>query len=153
VSNAADSLPQVCVRCRQMKAANTGKFQWSRHVYHRKIWVCDECGEKRRVPRLTRKSDETPPEREVREALERIEVKALAECPMAGFIFDFAVPKLRLILEVDSRSYHSSWKARRRDSHKDAWAEKNGWKLVRLRHPDLAQQVIHAIAGRRQELK
>ena len=144
-----DLLPQLCSRCHKQKAANTGQLMWSKHKFHRKIFVCFACLEKPHVPRLMRKNDETPIEKEAREAIERTGEKAFAEYSMGAFIFDFVLPRRRLIIEIDSESYHSSGKAKRRDTQKDDWAKRNRWRLVRIRAPDIAQQIIHVISTRR----
>jgi very-short-patch-repair endonuclease len=141
-----DTQHQVCSRCHEFKLCH---FHWSRRHYHKKVWVCQECLKKPSVPRLARKSEETPIEREAREALERIGVKAYSEFSMGPYIFDFVLPRHRLILEIDSDSYHNSRRQRGNDQQKDEWAKRNHWLLVRIRAPDIAQQVVHAVSSRR----
>jgi very-short-patch-repair endonuclease len=75
---------------------------------------------------------ETPPEREVREALSTCGFKVVAEFQLGKFIYDFAVPKLRLLLEVDSRKFHRLPWQRRKDKLKDAWAKSQHWEVARL---------------------
>lgn len=147
-----DTLPQVCVRCRKMKVSSLGKFHWSRHLYHRRVWVCDDCAEKTTVPRLVRKSNETPIEKEAREAIETSGEKAYAEYTLGRFIFDFAIPKLRLLIEIDSESYHSSWQSKDRDRQKNEWAKRNHWEIARIRSPDIGSQVLKVISDNKKRL-
>lgn len=146
-------LPQVCARCHKQKAANTGRFFWSRTRYHTRVWVCFECLDRPKILRLARPGEETPLEKEAREALEQLHVKAFAEYPIGRFIFDFAIPKLRMLIEIDSVTYHRRWHNMLADKRKNEWAQKNLWHLVRIRAPDIAQQVVHAVMKRAQELR
>jgi very-short-patch-repair endonuclease len=106
-----------------------------------------------KVLRLARLGEETPLEKEAREALEKLHVKAFAEYPAGRFIFDFAIPKLRMLIEVDSVTYHRRWRNVRTDEKKNQWAHKNLWHLVRIRAPDIGQQVAHAVKKRAQEFR
>jgi len=146
-------MPQVCVRCHQFKSANLGKLVWDRNRWHTRIFVCYACREKPQVVRLARQGEETPIELEARKALEGLKVKASAEFKIGGFIFDFVILHLRMLIEIDSDTYHRSWKRSKRDSHKTAWAQENFWHLVRIKPPDIAQQVVHAVTRRAQSFR
>lgn len=73
------------------------------------------------------------------------------EKPLEGFFFDFGIPSLRLLIEVDSR-YHDHERKQRIDRIKDAVAKRNGWKLVRVRGGDIAGKVQAALDIRFSEL-
>lgn len=148
----SNGLPQVCNRCGQLKPIECGQFHWSRVKYHKRLWTCRECADRPRVKRLCRKHDETPIETEARLAIEETAEEAYAEYGLANFVFDFALPRLRLLIEIDSKTYHSAAWRKKRDANKTAWATQNGWHLARLRSPDLRQQVLHAISVRKATL-
>ena len=126
------TLPQVCCRCRQLKMPNLVK-EMTGGRYNQKIIVCLACLEKPEVTRQLRTDKETPIEKDVREALQLCDVKAEAEFPIGPFIFDFAVPRLRLLIEVDSVSYHTTASKKKRDQAKTHLVLEQGWRLVRLK--------------------
>lgn len=144
-------LPQVCITCRKLKAARLGKFISPGHRYSQWLWRCDACQDSA-VPRLSRPGKESPAEREARSALVRLRAGAVAEYPLGGYLFDFAVPKLRLLIELDSRYHHSAGR-RRRDRLKSETARDKLWKLVRLSaSPGVGTEVMRVVLARRQEL-
>lgn len=60
-------------------------------------------------------------------------------------IWDFAIPSLKILIEVDGCYWHgcercghaASLSNRRSDAAKNAWAKKLGWRLVRIRECEL----------------
>lgn len=86
-------------------------------------------------------------------ALADCEYGAYSEYSLGPFIYDFAVPKIRLLIEVDSKTYHRGNRKLARDREKDALARREGWAIVRVRadHPDMVTLVLRAI-NRRAEL-
>lgn len=60
-------------------------------------------------------------------------VQASAEFKLGPFIYDFAVPKIGLLIELDSRKYHTNTRHRTRDSYKDKNAMNHGWTIKRVR--------------------
>ena len=56
----------------------------------------------------------------------------MEEFKLSKVRFDFAVPKLRLLVEIDSRRWHSHPSRKNRDRYKSRLAEDEGWKLVRV---------------------
>lgn len=50
-----------------------------------------------------------------------------------SYFFDFALPRLKLLVEIDSWSYHHTKRHKIRDACKHSFAEANGWTLIRLR--------------------
>ena len=143
----------VCAVCRKPKPESLGKLKTSRTRHNTKYFVCDNCGLNTPVQRKNRVNQETPPEREVREALSGCGFKAEAEFKVDRFIYDFAVPKIRLLIEVDSQRYHRLPRQIKRDRQKDKVASQFHWKLVRLRTGSgLGTAVLQAGAARVQEL-
>lgn len=106
---------------------------------------------------------ETPVEREARKALEAIVEQGYfvaAEYEVdgknAGFegsmFYDFAIPKLRMLIEIDSFSYHHKGYHKKRDKRKNLWAEENQWHLVRVRPSDrMAEEITQAVWKRAHE--
>jgi len=136
-------LPQVCKRCRKLKAATLGQWVKRKSRCHDKSWVCDACLSKPEVARLKRPSQpESPPEKRVREALSATGLSWKQEYPLEKFIYDFACPKLRLLVEIDSWTYHHTRQQRSRDQAKDLLAKKLQWELVRLKPQEKMEQVL-----------
>ena len=69
-----------------------------------------------------------------------------------SYFFDFAIPKLRLLLEIDGWSYHHTRRQRVRDACKHKFAEEQGWKLIRLKNKSkVGQRAVKAIGNYRRE--
>lgn len=73
--------------------------------------------------------------------------------PMEGFAFDFAVPGLSLLVEVDGRRWHRHPSRKARDRAKEAVAKRNGWALVRLTTEDLEGRLRAAFDARAEEVE
>jgi very-short-patch-repair endonuclease len=146
-------LPQVCARCRKLKAAELGRFVKSSTRYAARYFICANCDANPPVIRLARFNNETPPERQVREALTGCGFQVYAEYKLENFIYDFAIPRLRLLIEIDSRKYHRFPRQKRKDSLKTQIAIKSHWKLVRLTPSDgLRISAVETVRDRRIEL-
>jgi very-short-patch-repair endonuclease len=126
------TMPEVCSSCRKMKLPNLGEYK-AAFRYNTWRFTCHECLGKPKVQRLNRRNNETPPEREARMWLQQNKIQASAEFKLGSFIYDFAVPKLGLLIELDSRRYHTNTRHRLRDSHKDKSAVGYGWTVKRIR--------------------
>lgn len=125
------NLPQVCVKCRKLKLATLGKFIKSAR-WGKSSWMCLACAEPTGVQRMCRRNDETPPEREVRSWLTQKKVPAVAEFSLKGFIFDFAIPTKRVLIELDSKRYHRCRRHLARDAIKTKTALDDMWKIIRV---------------------
>jgi len=144
-----EELPQVCPICRKMKPSKCGKFIQSRV---KKRWVCSECLEKRETLKRGRQRRLSPPERLVLSAL--IEEKFVFECEfkVENFFFDFALPHLRVLIEIDSYSYHKGIRAEK-DGRKAQAAKKAGWDLLRFKPSKrLKVKVLRSLMSRRDQL-
>ena len=77
----------------------------------------------------------------------------IQEYKLKKFIYDFAVPRLRLLIEVDSRSYHSYPRQKARDRAKTKLADEDGWFLLRVQYPgDVDGIVAKTITDREAQL-
>lgn len=78
--------------------------------------------------------------------LQENHIEADAEFKLGTFIYDFAIPKLGLLLELDSKRYHTNKRHRIRDNAKDKNAANQGWTLKRVRiGPHMVLDVERAI--------
>lgn len=103
---------------------------------------------------MTRGRDQrtSPDAKAAREALMSTSVPFTQEYKLGPYWFDFAVPGLRLLIEVDGRTYHRHPSRQARDRAKQALAESGGWKLVRVSRPDVAGKVRAAYDRREGEI-
>jgi len=150
------TLPQVCCRCRRLKAASEGHFIKSRHKFNRWLWRCSTC-EENTISREHRQGRESRYEKIVREALQAVfsHFGIKAEYQVGPYFFDFAVEDLRLLLEIDPHSTHSTPGRKIRDWKKTKLAEEKGWTLVRLvPYPvrQLSRRAIHAVRSHYEEI-
>lgn len=146
-------LPQVCVKCRKLKVAHLGEFFKSRSRYNRRYWICSQCLEEPKVERLARHQHPSSPiEEEVSKRLAPCGYKVFQEYKLGKFIYDFAVPRLRLLIEVDSYSYHKSKRQLRRDLLKSKSAKAEHWCLVRITPPDTGLKAQLEVEKRAKEV-
>lgn len=145
-----------CVRCKQSKPPENGQLRWCKTRYNFRYFVCFECIDrsKESVTRNHRKTKESPVERAVRSALNSINIKSEAEFKVKSFTYDFAFPAIRLLLEIDSKTWHSSYHRKQRDKRKDANAVANGWAIARVNTGrKLVPRVIEVVKKRAIELE
>lgn len=60
------------------------------------------------------------------------EEEIIPEFLMGKFIYDFAIPRLKILFEADGEYWHSSAWAKNRDQIKDKHAQENGWEVFRF---------------------
>ncbi|WP_354700118.1 hypothetical protein DSM112329_00381 [Paraconexibacter sp. AEG42_29] len=63
--------------------------------------------------------------------------RPLVNVPLGSFVPDFRWPDAMVVVETDSRAFHSSVASRRRDAAKDAWLAEQGYVVIRLRWTDV----------------
>ena len=80
-----------------------------------------------------KRGKESPIERIVRSELLSKGYWVAQEYPLGPFRYDFAIPALRAIVEVDSHTYHDHPSRKARDRAKSALAESGGWTVCRVR--------------------
>ena len=130
-------LPQLCCRCRnrdiagKLKPPETGRFFPSKKYNRPPVWVCLQCLQN--LVRIQRPGQESPAEKKVSIALQCFGEHFIPEYRLGPFIFDFAFPKLKLVMEVDSWTWHHTRSRKRNDARKLQYAQENGWKVARLR--------------------
>lgn len=142
------TLPQICVKCRKLKMPDLGSFKKRAGTYAGWYWICHACqspGDSLQRPPATKA---TWLERKVIPVLIASGHRWIREYQMDKFRFDFAIPKLMLLIEADSRGYHRRKDQIRRDMAKKELAESKGWKVVRVRDPDIEGWTRRAIDRR-----
>ena len=137
-------LPEFCYRCRKLKDRSLGEFIW-RHKWERKpVFRCFNCKNPVKITRH-RTTSASPLERRALRVLIDYGMPFDQEKPLEGFYYDFSVPSLNLLIEVDSPTYHKQLSRQRIDRAKDAVAKRMGWKLVRISAPDIEGKVQAAL--------
>lgn len=130
-------LPQLCRRCRnrdiggKLKMPELGRFFRSKKYNRAPVWICLNC--LKNPVRIQRPGQESPAERKVSIALQCFGEYFIPEYRLGPFIFDFAFPKLKLVMEVDSWTWHHTRSRKQSDARKLRYAEEHGWELMRLR--------------------
>ncbi len=104
--------------------------------------ICDACSDSRK-PKFKRGREHrsSPDEHEAIRALIATGDSFHQEFAVGPFWFDFAVPRVWLLVEVDSHTYHRFPRQQARDRRKQAYAEKLGWTVCRVRRPDVTGKV------------
>lgn len=146
-------LPQICFICRELKVPELGEFRRDLFRYSKRVWVCTHCLEKapKRLGRFHER--ETPVEAVVRQMLEFSGFKFFAEFPIDKYFFDFAIPKLRMLIEVDGAGYHRRNYQKNRDRRKNKIAKDEQWHLIRIRPSSrMGNEVLSKVHERAMEL-
>src|SRR6267142_1906043 len=131
------TLPQLCCRCQnrdiggKLKMPSYGRFFRSRKYNRQPVWICLSCLEN--PVREARSGQESPAERKVSIALQCFGEHFLPEYKLGSFVFDFAFPRLKLLMEVDSWTWHHTGRRKQNDARKLRYAEKCGWRPARLK--------------------
>lgn len=127
-----------------------GKFVRRRGRCHEVYFLCFACDSN---PAFTRGRERkaSPDEVEARCTLLEIGLPFKQEVALGHYWFDFSVPSVRLLIEVDSQTYHSG-KRKLRDVSKQFLAESQGWQVIRVRRPDIKGKLVAAVELRAYEL-
>jgi very-short-patch-repair endonuclease len=115
------------------------------------LFICHECDRARRARFGRRLADkrQSPIENKIERALTAAKSRFIREFKLGQFEFDFAIPSLKVLVEIDSRSYHqgsdtedvNEGKVPPAPGTKRHAALAAGWKLVRVRNgPRLVQR-------------
>jgi very-short-patch-repair endonuclease len=79
--------------------------------------------------------DLTSLEQRVQKALQELGLPFVPQLPTrTGFLIDYALPSLRVALEVDGPSHE---RTRRRDAFRDLQLAREGWRVVRVSYRDI----------------
>lgn len=54
------------------------------------------------------------------------------QVPCGKYRIDIALPAYKIAIECDGKAYHSTPEQKARDSRKNAYLKKNGWKVLRF---------------------
>ena len=125
-------LPELCSKCRQLTPADQGSFVVKDR---RRFFICNAChkkNQKRKRLVAGKTHRESPAERSLRTFLTDEGYRPVCEYPIEEFQYDFAWPRWRLLIELDSKRYHTATAKKIRDRQKDAMAIKHDWLLVRV---------------------
>lgn len=144
------TLPQVCRKCRMLKMPSLGEFKKVPSRCHDWYWICHAC-QPPHAPTVQSPSKASWLERKVIPVLAASGYRWVREFELGPFRFDFALPKLWLLIEADS-SWHRHASRQHRDRAKDALAEGKGWLVARVRDPDIEGWTRRAIDRRAEDL-
>lgn len=93
----------------------------------------------------TRKPSNTKPEQSMAVVLDKIGAEYVFQYRFRGskFVWDFAIPSLKLLIEVDGCFWHGcprcGFESRNgNDVLKNAFAKERGWALIRVKECELA---------------
>jgi len=125
------SLPELCHKCRQLRPKNLGRFFTVQGRCHDRKFVCNRCLAKP-APERCGNTSPSPIELEARRALLETGWKFVEEFELKTFRFDFAIRALRLLIEIDSKRWHSHPSRRARDKRKTEAAKAEGWDVTRV---------------------
>ena len=139
-------LPQFCYRCANHKYGGLGRNPAEGsfvNCHGRHVWRCYECSRA-----LLRGSHHSPAEREIEVVLKAARCPYKAGYRIGPWYFDFAFRRPRILLEVDSWTYHHGWRRTVTDYSKDQAAERAGWHLARVRgERGLGHRVLCLVYG------
>lgn len=140
-------LSQLCCKCKKLKDPSLGRFIRSHAHYNSTKFICCACDEKDEIPR-----DESTREREVRQCLQKSGQEFKPQFKLGTFTFDFALLRLRMLIELNPVRWRRTYSQRRRCDAKAKLARQEGWELVQLKtgHVDLKLDLL--IAARKAEL-
>jgi very-short-patch-repair endonuclease len=124
-------LPELCHKCRQLRPKDLGRFFTVHGRCHDRKFVCNRCLSKPQATRCAN-SNPSPIELEARRAILDTGWKFVEEHKLGPFRFDFAIPRLRLLIEIDSVRWHSHPSRKARDRRKDESARQAGWDVARV---------------------
>ena len=84
-----------------------------------------------------------PGEEKLQLALQRKGIETVAQYPIAGRYLDLAIPDLKIDIEVDGQAYHLDRFGCRKsdDIHRDCLLDAKGWKVIRIWHNEVINNV------------
>jgi very-short-patch-repair endonuclease len=94
----------------------------------------------------------SPLERDARHAVLDTGYKFQQEYELGPYRYDIAIPALRLLIEVDSKRWHSHPSRIARDRKKTELAKKEGWTLTRVssKHAESVEFLVKQSVLRRE---
>ena len=105
--------------------------------------------------RPPRKANVGPGEERLRLALQRAGIETVSQFPVLGRYLDLAIPEKKIDIEVDGQAWHLDRYGGRKadDIHRDVMLEAAGWRVVRVWHAEVVNELdacvakIRAVAG------
>ena len=120
------ALPELCTKCRELKDASLMTSVRVRGRMHDRVRICHACLSVKKVTK-DRAHRESPLEKRARETLLDLGYHFRQEHQVGKFFYDFALPALRILVEVDGYRWHAH--RAHRDRAKTRLAENAGWGL------------------------
>ncbi len=150
---------EVCSTCKKYLPQSFGRY-FPTHITSVSIFKCQDCFPPRaRISFLTNRNNSdksfpavsfgiknpkhiSPQERKLFKPIAWMahEIGAgrvVSQFPIARCVYDFGFPSIRLLVELDSRSYHRTAQQKSRDRYKNKIAERCEWTLKRIKGGDL----------------
>ena len=112
-------------------------WRWLLRRGFRSLWERLTCNAHERKIRERDSTTESPLERLVAQELDAQGILYEREYLISRTHVDFAFPKAKLAVECDGWRYHHTVDAVRHDAARDAFLERNGWKVLRLRGDEI----------------
>jgi very-short-patch-repair endonuclease len=143
-------LPELCASCGKLKDHKLGRRVKKRGRAHDTSWICFHCldGGKK----LQCAYGRSPLEIEARKAVLNLGYKFEEQYSIGPFRYDLALPALRLLIEIDSKRWHSHPSRKARDRRKTKLAKAEGWELARIssKHTDSIEFAVRQEVLRRE---
>jgi very-short-patch-repair endonuclease len=147
LSIAERTLPQYCAWHKRYFprepfrsfAADEGSF-----IQNKTLFVCQRCRQKAQYkPRRK----ESPIEELVAHSFVRQRFDFRQHFPLGEFVYDFAFPRYRILLETDGQVYHKNRpRGENTPGSREHTAKVNGWRLIHVKNgPLLAERARHAV--------
>jgi very-short-patch-repair endonuclease len=147
LNKAARQLPQYCTWHRRFfphekwraYSASEGRF-----VKNNSLFVCQRCLQK---DRTFKPRPHSPIEVTVAQELKRRNYDFRSQFEIGDFVYDFAFPRFKILLDVDGKSCHKKPPTGfHTPGSRENTAKVNGWRLIHVRNdPRLVERAIQAV--------
>ena len=105
-----------------------------------RIFICDNCTDKVENRQFHQGATRRPSklEKEATQVLTDAGLPFIRQFRLEDSTFDFAIPRLRLLVEIDGPRGHRGATRRARDAARDAKAQAHQWTVEHVSVPDVA---------------
>lgn len=83
-------------------------------------------------PELVKNRIQSPLEKRFYDDCKTVGLLVESQYPVGSIHADFAIPEKKIVIELDSRLWHSSEEAMENDEKRDLIYEKQGWQVIRI---------------------
>jgi len=90
----------------------------------------------------TFRNNPTPAEIKFQQILSDIGIDFTFQQPFKIFLLDFAIPSLKIAIEIDGKEHHQQRKLRESDRRRTAYLEKSGWRVLRFSNFEVVNESI-----------